>query len=451
MDYLPHTDEDRRVMLARLGLSSTSELFDELPEKLLDPKIDLPAALDEPAILRQLENITAPGVVSFLGAGAYDTHIPAIVGNLIGRTEFETAYTPYQPEISQGTLTAIYEFQSAITRLTGLPVANASMYDGASAVAEAAALAVRNIRKAHRVLVSRGLHPFYRETIETYIADLGCDKGSCASLEEIPLTSDGQTDLAALETMLDDKVAAVIIATPNFLGRVEDPTAAFELTHSKCKGLTVAVGSPLAMALLKTPAECGADIAVGDAQPLAATLSFGGPYLGYFAATKKLARKVPGRIVGETVDAAGNICYALTLQTREQHIRREKATSNICTNNALMALAATIHLSALGPAGLTELATLNLQNAHYAADELTKLNGVEPLFANGYFFNEVAVKLPSGRVDEVIEKLTERGYLPGLALKRFYPEYADGLLVAVTDQRTKDEIDGLVSALKEVL
>ena len=451
MDYLPHTDEDRRVMLDRLGLSSTDELFAELPKKLLDPAIDLPPALDEPAILRSLEKITAPDIVSFLGAGAYDTHIPAIVGNMVGRTEFETAYTPYQPEISQGTLTAIYEFQSAITRLTGLPVANASMYDGASAVAEAAALAVRNGRKAHRVLISRGLHPFYRETIKTYITDLGCDKGTCASLEEIPLTSDGLTNLTALGEMLDEKVAAVIIATPNFLGMVEDPTAAFELTHDRCKGLAIAVGNPLAQALLKTPAECGADIAVGEAQPLAATLSFGGPYLGYFASTMKLARKVPGRIVGQTVDADGSTCYALTLQTREQHIRREKATSNICTNNALMALAATIHLSALGPQGITELAMLNLQNAHYAADELTKLDGVEPLFPIGYFFNEFALKLPVGRVDEVIEKLTERGYLSGLALKRFYPEYADGLLVAVTDKRTKDEIDGLVAALREIL
>jgi glycine dehydrogenase subunit 1 len=451
MDYLPHTDEDRRVMLDRLGLSSTDDLFAELPKKLLDPVIDLPPALDEPAILRSLEKITAPDIVSFLGAGAYDTHIPAIVGNMIGRTEFETAYTPYQPEISQGTLTAIYEFQSAITRLTGLPVANASMYDGASAVAEAAALAVRSVRKAHRVLISRGLHPLYRQTIETYIADLGCDKGTCASLEEIPLTVDGLTNLTALGEMLDEKVAAVIIATPNFLGMVEDLTAAFELTHDQCKGITIAVGSPLAQALLKPPAECGADIAVGEAQPLAATLSFGGPYLGYFSATKKLARKIPGRLVGQTVDADGSTCYALTLQTREQHIRREKATSNICTNNALMALAATIHLSALGPQGLTELATLNLQNAHYAADELTKLDGVEPLFPIGYFFNEFALKLPAGRVDEVIENLTERGYLPGLALKRFYPEYADGLLVAVTDKRTKDEIDGLVAALKEVL
>jgi glycine dehydrogenase subunit 1 len=451
MDYLSHTDEERRAMLERIGVKSIEELFADLPDELVDPPIELPPPLTEPEILARLERVKAPEHVCFLGAGAYDCHVPAIAAYLTGRTEFQTAYTPYQPEISQGTLTTIYEFQSAITRLTGLPVANASVYDGASAAGEAAALAVRSAKKEGRVLVSRTLHPFYRRVVATYLEDLACADGTCARHEEIGLTAGGLTDLADLKTKLADDVAAVIIGSPNFFGLVEDWTAAFSLVHEKSKALAVAVSSPLPLAVLKTPAECGADVAVGDAQPVAATLSGGGPYVGFIAATKRLARKMPGRIVGRTLDADGKVCYALTLQTREQHIRREKATSNICTNNALVALAANITLNALGPAGITELAELNLQKAHYAARELTKLEGVELLFPDGYFFNEFALKLPPGAAERAFAGLPGRGFVPGLPLGRLYPECADGLLVAVTDRRTRAEIDSLVAALGEVL
>jgi glycine dehydrogenase subunit 1 len=451
MDYLSHTPEERRAMLDRIGVKGVEDLFADLPGELVDPPIELPSPLSEPELLARLEAVRAPEHVSFLGAGAYDSHIPAIVPYLTGRTEFQTAYTPYQPEISQGTLTAIYEFQSAISRLTGLPIANASVYDGASAAGEAAALAVRSAKKAGRVLVSRTLHPFYRRVVATYLEDLSCSDSTCARCEEIGISGEGLTDLADLEAKLDGDVAAVIIGSPNFFGLVEDWTAAFRLVHEKSKALAVAVSSPLPLALLKTPAKCGADVAAGDAQPVATTLSCGGPYVGFMAAAQRLARKMPGRIVGQTLDADGKVCYALTLQTREQHIRREKATSNICTNNALVALAANISLGALGPAGVTELAELNLQKAHYAARELTKLPGVELLFPGGHFFNEFALKLPPGKAESAFAELPGRGFVPGLPLGRFYPEYADGLLVAVTDRRTKAEIAGLVKALGEVL
>ena len=451
MDYLSHTPQERRAMLDRIGVERIEDLFADLPDGLEDPPIDLPPPLSEPEILQRVEGVKAPEHVCFLGAGAYDTHLPAIVPYLVGRTEFQTAYTPYQPEISQGTLTTIYEFQSAISRLTGLPIANASVYDGASAAGEAAALAVRTIRKAKRVLVSRTLHPFYRRVIATYLEDLACSDGTCARYEEIGLTPDGLTDLHELEAGLDGGVAAVIIGSPNFFGLIEDWKAAFELVHEKTGGLAVAVSSPLPLAILRTPAECGADLAVGDAQPLGATLSAGGPYVGFIAAGEKLARRMPGRIVGQTVDTSGRVCYALTLQTREQHIRRAKATSNICTNNALVALAANITLNALGPAGITELAGLNLRKAHYAAERLGELSGVALLFPGGFYFNEFSLKLPPGGAERAFTELPRRGIVPGLPLGRFYPEFADGLLVAVTDRRSRDEIDGLVEALEEVL
>ncbi len=451
MDYLSHTPQERRAMLDRIGVERIEDLFADLPAGLVDPPMELPPPLSEPEILGRLARVKAPDHVSFLGAGAYDTHIPAIVPYLINRTEFQTAYTPYQPEISQGTLTTIYEFQSAITRLTGLPVANASIYDGASAAGEAAALAIRNIRKTNRVLVSRTLHPFYRRVIYTYLEDLACSDGTCGLYEEIGMTAEGLTDLAELEVKLTGDVAAVIIGSPNFFGLIEDWSGAFSLVHEGSKALAIAVSSPLPLALLKTPAECGADIAVGDAQPVATSLSGGGPYVGFISATEKLARKLPGRIVGQTVDADGKVCYALTLQTREQHIRREKATSNICTNNALVALAANITLNALGPAGITELAELNLRKAHYAAEELTRLEGVDLLFPSGRFFNEFALRLPPGKAEQAFAGLPGKGIVPGLTLGRFYPEFGDGLLVAVTDKRSINEIGGLVTALREML
>ena len=451
MDYLSQTPEDRRVMLERIGAAGVEELFADLPAKLLDPPIELPPALSEPELLERAATTAAPRHVSFLGAGIYDSYIPSAVGRLIGRPEFQTAYTPYQPEISQGTLTTIYEFQTSICRLTGLDIANASIYDGASAAGEAAALAARNVRKAHRVLVGRGLHPFYRRTVQTYLADLDCAGGVCVSIEEVPLADDGSTDLAELEAMLSTDVAAVILPSPNFLGVVEDLAHAFAIVKDNSKALAVMVANPLALALYKTPAAFGADICVGDGQPLCSPPAGGGPFVGFFAAVDKLARKLPGRIVGRTVDADGKTCYALTLQTREQHIRREKATSNICTNNALMALAANINLALLGPTGITELAELNLQKAHYAAERLGSLPGVEPLFPDAPFFNEFALRLPPGKAAEAWEKLPRRGIVPGLPLAGLYEEYPDALLVAVSDRRSKAEIDELVAALEEVL
>ena len=441
--YIPNTEADRQAMLDVIGLVSAGELFAGVPEDVrLNRPLKLGGALSEPEVSRHLkalakQNADTESHVCFLGAGAYDHFIPAVVDSLLQRQEFYTAYTPYQPEISQGTLQAIFEYQSMICMLTGMDVANASMYDGASALAEAALMACRETRR-DRVLAARSVHPQSRETLRTYarfqsvtVSEFGC--------------ADGAADLADLEKQLGGgDVAAVIVQTPNFFGIIEDLTEISRLDHA-AGALLVVYCDPIALGLLKPPGELGADIAVGEGQPLGNTLSYGGPYLGFFAAKEKLLRKMPGRIVGQTVDRNGNPGFVLTMQTREQHIRREKATSNICSNEALCALAATIYLTAMGPHGLKETAVQCLSKAKYAHDALIATGLFAPLFGKP-FFREFALEY-KGNITALNKKLLAAGMLGGYLLDKNYPEYKNAWLVAVTEKRTKAEIDALVKAV----
>ena len=441
--YIPNTEADRRAMLDVIGLDSADELFAAVPEEVrLNRPLKLGGALSEPEVSRHLkalakQNADMESYVCFLGAGAYDHFIPAVVDSLLQRQEFYTAYTPYQPEISQGTLQAIFEYQSMICMLTGLDVANASMYDGASALSEAALMACRETRR-DKVLAARSVHPQSRETLRTYarfqnvtVSEFGC--------------ADGAVDLADLEKQLGGgDVAAVIVQTSNFFGIVEDLTEVSRLAHA-AGALLVVCCDPISLALLKPPGELGADIAVGEGQPLGNTLSYGGPYLGFFAAKEKLLRKMPGRIVGQTVDRNGNTGFVLTMQTREQHIRREKATSNICSNEALCALAATIYLTAVGPRGLKETAMQCLSKAKYAHDALIATGLFAPLFGKP-FYREFALEY-KGNIAALNKKLLAAGMLGGYELTKDYPEYSNAWLVSVTEKRTKAEIDALVKAV----
>lgn len=437
--YIPATPDEQREMLAALGADSADRLFDGIPEALkLKRPLDLPGPMAEQDLAAHLRELAAKNrhageADCFLGAGAYDHYIPAVVDALAGRQEFYTAYTPYQPEISQGTLQAIFEYQSLICSLTGMDVANASLYDGATAAAEAAAMACQATRR-NEVLVARSLHPQSRSVLETYARFNGI------KLREIPWQS-GLLDFGALEEALSENTAAVLLQSPNFLGMVEDVGRAAELAHSR-KALLAVSCDPISLALLKSPGELGADIVIGEGQAMGSPLSYGGPYLGFFAAKEALTRKMPGRIVGETTDHEGRRGFVLTIQTREQHIRREKATSNICSNQALMALRATIYLAALGRQGLKETAQLCLQKAHYAREALLGTGRMAPLFEgeNAPFFKEfpLAVK---GDPKELLPWLLAQGILGGYPLGGDYPELATGLLVAVTEQRSRAQID----------
>ena len=439
MNYTPHTEEDRQEMLAAIGADSAEKLFSDIPEEIsFKGKLNLPQALSELEIARLLKELSDKNVnldeySCFLGAGSYDHYIPAIVDQMLLRSEFYTAYTPYQPEISQGTLQAIFEYQSMITELTSMDVANASMYDGASALAEAALMACEASRR-NKVLISRGVHPEYRQVVQTYAAARGF------KVEEISM-EDGLTSLVELEKKLDDAVAGVLLQNPNFLGIIETDVAEISrMTHAK-KAKLVACVNPVSLSVLKPPGQYEADIVVGEGQSLGNNTSYGGPYLGFFAATSKLMRKMPGRIVGKTVDSRGQQGFVLTLQAREQHIRREKATSNICSNEALCALAATIYLASIGKKGLRQVALNSLQKAHYAYDKLTALNGVEAAF-NAPFFHEFAVKT-SAEPDDINNKLLDHKIIGGLNLGKFYPEYQKQMLFCVTEKRTREEIDNL--------
>lgn len=442
MAYIPHTEAERQHMLQQLGMEKMADLFREVPDAVkLKRELNLPGPLSELEVGRHLKalaekNITSEQYPTFLGAGAYDHFIPSAVQHILGRTEFYTAYTPYQPEISQGVLQSIFEFQSMICELTGMAVANASLYDGASATAEAAAMACAATKKT-KVLVSTAVHPEYRQVLQTYADGLG--------LQVVPVPyREGVTDLTALEKLCTDEVAAFIIQQPSFFGNIEDLTAAAELIH-QIKGLLVAVVDPVAMALLASPGSCGADIVVGEGQGLGIPMNFGGPHLGFMACTEKLLRRMPGRIVGQTTDNRGKRGFVLTLQAREQHIRREKATSNICSNQALCALAATVHLSLLGKQGFRQVAEQCLQKAHYAQQQITALEGYQGAWLTP-FFKEFVVKLPKPAA-EVNDILLQQGIIGGLDLGRFYPELADHMLFCVTETRTKGDIDRLVAVL----
>jgi len=445
MRYIPHTAGDVSEMLERIGVKSLEDLFVEVPESVrLKRPLDLPEAVSETELLREFKalarkNATPSTHKSFLGGGAYHHFSPVTVDMLISRGEFYTAYTPYQPEISQGTLQAIFEFQTMICQLTGMDVANASMYDGASACAEAVLMAVRLTRRK-KVLLSRGLNPRYRATVATYCSYLGLE------IVDVAVAADGRTDQADLAAKLDDQVAVVAVGYPNYFGVIEDVTALAEAAHGAEARLVTAVAEPVALGLLKSPGELGADIVAGDGQSFGLPLAFGGPYVGFFAVRQKDLRAMPGRLVGETKDLDGQRGFVLTLSTREQHIRREKATSNICSNQGLCALAVTIFMSLLGKQGLREMAEQNLAKAAYAREQLSRLKEFSLVFA-GPSFNEFVVRAKEP-VADLLARLEGKGILGGIPLGSDYPELADCFLVCVTEQNQRSDIDALVAALQ---
>jgi glycine dehydrogenase subunit 1 len=444
MAYLPHSPQEREAMLAAIGVENLEDLFQDVPAAYRFPELNLPSALSEMETASEMREIAAGNetlhdLISFLGAGAYNHYVPAAVDHILRRGEFYTAYTPYQPEISQGTLQAIFEYQSMICDLTGMEVSNASHYDGATAVAEAIVMAQAKFRgKRKTVLLSPALNPQYRQTARTYLqyADtrfLG---------EDLPL--DSAPD--ALIPLLSEEVALVIVQYPDFFGRIYDLSALIRAAHEK--GALVAVAAnPIALGLLTPPGDMDADIVMGEGQPLGIPLSFGGPYLGYFTTRKKLVHKMAGRIVGESVDTRGQRAYVMTLTAREQHIKREHATSNICSNQGLMALAAAVYLSLLGKRGLRQVAELCYHKAHYAAEKIAAIPGFSLKFETP-FFNEFVVKTPEP-LDDILAHLLEHGILGGYDLGQDYPELQNHLLVAVTEMNSREEIDALVDVLSE--
>jgi glycine dehydrogenase subunit 1 len=438
--YTSITDQDLEAMLGAIGVGSVEELFADIPESVrLQREIDLPPGLSELEVHDHLASLAArnrhaDAEVSFLGAGMYDHYVPALIDNLLSRSEFLTPYTPYQPEISQGGLQVMFEFQTAISELTGLPVSNASVYEGPSAVAAAGYLAKLETRRT-KLIASRGLHPHSRAALRTHAVGYGME------VEEVPLTGEGATDAAALAAAVDDDTAAVFVQQPNFLGTVEE-LGELAAAGARTGALVVCAADPLALGILKPPGEQGVDICVGEGQTLGNRLDFGGPSFGFFAAAERFLRKMPGRIAGETRDVDGKRGFVLTLQTREQHIRREKATHNICTAQALNALAGVVYLSWLGKRGLVELAELMLRRTHHARETL----GLEPINP-GPVVREFAVRVPD--LDALFERARAERVNPGYRLGRDYPEYEDGLLVAITERRTREDIERLARLASE--
>ena len=445
--YTPHTPQEIEEMLSVIGVKSVEELFEKVPTKHRFPELDLPVGLTEMEVAAELSEIASANAstddfISFLGAGAYNHYIPAAVDMILKRGEFYTAYTPYQPEVSQGTLQAIFEFQSLMTELTGMDVSNASHYDGATAAAEAANLAYHTFRgKRKKILLSRSLNPQYRETIRTYMI----------GLENVSVIGDEIENGENFETLgdlIDKDTAVVIVQYPDFFGRIHDYTKLVEKAH-EAGALVTFVFNPTALGILKPPSAFDADIAVGDGQPLGIPLSYGGPYLGIFTIKDKYVRKLAGRLVGETVDEEGTRAYVLTLTAREQHIRREKSTSNICTNQGLMALAATVYLSLLGKSGFKQVANLCYQKAHYAAEQIAKLPGFELAYPNTPFFHEFVIKTPKP-VNEINLHLEHHWILGGYDLSQDYPEMENQMLIAVTEKISREDINEFVAALEEV-
>ncbi len=439
--YLPDTKQDQEEMLSFLNISSIDELFEDIPAEIqLKGELNIPKADPEPLLLKKMnqlasKNKNANQYPTFLGAGTYDHYIPSVVNHMISRSEFYTAYTPYQPEISQGELQAIFEFQTMVCELTGMDVANSSMYDGFTSLAEAASLAVASTRRS-KVLISKAVHPESRAILNT-VAD-----GQGYIVEDVNLTAD-ETSLVKLQGQIDKDTAAVIVQYPNFFGSIEDLAEIKSIADTK-GALLIVSANPLALALLQAPGKFGADIVVGDMQPLGIPMSFGGPHCGYFTVSKKLMRKIPGRIVGQTTDEKGQPGFVLTLQAREQHIRREKASSNICSNQALNALASAVCMSALGKQGIRQMAQLNFEKADYMAKSLD--NKGFTIMNNAPFFNEFVVKLPRP-VKEVNAKLLEAGIIGGFDLGTDYG-LENQMLLAVTEQRTKEEIDQFIEVLE---
>ena len=447
--YGPHTADDRGRMLGALGIDSVDELFSDIPASVRTNGIDLPDPEAELDLARRLEDLAGrnrTSLASFLGAGVYRHFIPAAVDQILSRGEFYTAYTPYQPEISQGTLQTIFEYQSLLAELTGLPVVSASHYDGAAATAEAALMTIRATGR-DRVLVSRAVHRHFIETTRTYLTG-----GGRHVLEELPTTAEGTTDLTALERALADEsrpVAGVLLGQPNAFGVLEPMAQAARLAHAHGARF-VAVIEPVSLAVLATPGEYGADICAGEGQPLGIAPQYGGPYLGVLASTQELVRQIPGRLVGRTLDLEGKRAYVMTLRAREQDIRRDKAASNICTNQALCALAATVYVATIGPHGLRDVAAHGAASARRLQRALEEVGA--PRLHSGAYLNEFAVRVPDA--PRIHAKLLERGVLAGLPLAAWYPddpELADALLVCATETTTDAEIQALSAALDEVL
>ncbi len=444
MSYVPHTDADRAEMLAAVGVERVEDLFHDVPAAHRFPELALPEPLSEMEVLAELqamseENLDTGHFPSFLGAGSYNHYVPRLVDHIISRSEFYTAYTPYQPEISQGTLQSIFEYQSMICALTGMDAANASHYDGATATAEAAIMALNVARgKRKKVVASPLVHPEYRAVLRTYTQGM-----------DLHITGDDDpaTGLEGLLDLVDKETSCLIVQNPNFLGQIEALDGVADRVHA-AGALLVVVADPVSLGLLKAPADYGADIVVGEAQGLGNGLNFGGPYLGYFACREKDVRKMAGRLVGQTVDAEGKRGFVLTLSTREQHIRREKATSNICTNQALCALATAAHLAALGPTGLRRLAELCYHKAHYAAQRIAELDQYE-VRGEKPFFQEFVVRCPAPVRDINAFLLDEWGIIGGYDLGRAYPGLEDQMLVCVTEVIRREDIDALVEALAE--
>lgn len=442
--YLPMTEDDKKQMLDVIGVESIEELFSDVPERVrFQGDLRVKPAKAESALLKELselarKNANTKEYASFLGAGVYDHYVPVIVDHVISRSEFYTAYTPYQPEISQGELQAIFEFQTMICELTGLDVANSSMYDGGTALAEAAMLAAGHTRKK-KIVVSKAVHPEARDVLKTYAA------GQNLQVVEIGY-KDGVTNLAALESEMNEDVACVVVQYPNFLGQVEKLADIEKIVHQH-KGLFIVSSNPLALGVLTPPGKFGADIVIGDAQPFGIPAQFGGPHCGYFATTKALMRKIPGRLVGQTTDVDGKRGFVLTLQAREQHIRRDKATSNICSNQALNALAAAVAMTALGKQGVKEMALQNISKAQYAKKQFEK-SGFTVVFS-GPAFNEIVVNCKRS-VKEVNEALMRCKIIGGYDLGKYDEELVNHMLVAITELRTKEEIDMLVKEMGDM-
>ncbi len=445
MPFIQNSDDDRAEMLAAIGVKTVDELFEQIPEELrYRSRLPIDAGLSEDELRAELAELASWNTTmdsgSFLGAGLYRHFIPTVVDSLQQRHEFVTAYTPYQPEASQGTLTAFFEFQTMVAELLGMEIANASMYDGCSAATEAVIMAANMVRGRNKVVVSRGAHPYTRRTLETYLKWTGIE------IVEAPLDENGRTNFDGL---VDDTTCAVLVQNPNTLGVIEDIEAV--ATEAKDKGaVSVCSAYPISLGVLKSPGEAGFDIAVGDGQCLGTPVAYGGPGWGLFACAQKDVRRMPGRIVGETTDAEGRRGFALTFQTREQHIRRAKATSNICTNNALIALRGAIYMAAAGAEGIKEVAMHSMAKAQYAAKAIAELPGFELAFPNSGFFNEFLVRCPRP-AKEVNQAIDRAGLLGGLDIARWYPELGeDGLLLAFTEMNTRAQIDRLVSTLSHI-
>jgi len=444
MPYLLNTPDDQQTMLKAIGVSSINALFDMIPRDLrLQRALDLPPAMTEIELTRHMtalaeKNVSADQRVCFLGGGSYDHFIPAVVDELASRGEFYTSYTPYQAEASQGNLQALFEYQTLIAELTEMDVANASLYDGGSGAVEAVLMSMAATRREGRIVTAGSVHPEYRQILDTYTANRGVEVVTVD-------TPTGVIDVDEMAAQVDDQTACVLVQHPNFFGCLEDVEHLAQVAHA-AGALFVVVVDPISLGLLKRPGEYGADIVVAEGQSLGNPMSYGGPYLGILACREALVRKMPGRLAGQTVDRRGKRCWVLTLQTREQHIRREKATSNICTNQGLLALRASIYLALLGPRGIGEVATQCLQKANYARGQLTAAANLSPAFDQPVF-KEFVVRSSDGQVERLLRDAESSGFSAGVPLGRWYPNLADCFLVAVTEKRTRGEIDQLAACL----